>query len=139
MITFYRGYNIGVRLIDDFLARTSIPRCTTFNETAKVISKVGFKMFLNIQPTIANESHNEFSLLLDPNPLNEFVELPPEAIQGELWYSNVLCGVLRGALEMVQMEVKVEFVSDILRGDKTTEIRLKLVKILDEEIPIEED
>lgn len=43
-----------------------------------------------------------FSLTLDENPLAEFVELPDEALEGGLWFSNVLCGVLRGALEMVR-------------------------------------
>jgi hypothetical protein len=42
-----------------------------------------------------------FTLTLDENPLTEFVELPEEAIESGLWFSNVLCGVLRGALEMV--------------------------------------
>jgi hypothetical protein len=40
---------------------------------------------------------------LDENPLAEFVELPEEALEGGLWFSNVLCGVLRGALEMVRV------------------------------------
>jgi len=35
-----RGYNIGTRLIEDFLARTGSQRCQTFAETAEVISKV---------------------------------------------------------------------------------------------------
>ena len=43
-----------------------------------------------------------FTLTLDENPLAEFVELPEEALEGGLWFSNVLCGVLRGALEMVR-------------------------------------
>ena len=42
-----------------------------------------------------------FTLTLDENPLKEFVELPDEALEGGLWFSNVLCGVLRDALEMV--------------------------------------
>lgn len=42
-----------------------------------------------------------FTLILDENPLAEFVELPEEALDGGLWFSNVLCGVIRGALEMV--------------------------------------
>ena len=37
---FHRGYNIGVRLIEDFLARSSIGRCQDFRETADVIAKV---------------------------------------------------------------------------------------------------
>lgn len=60
-------------------------------------------MFLNISPTVTNWSANnkEFSLIFEDNPLAEFVELPDSDAHSELWYSNVLCGVLRGALEMV--------------------------------------
>ena len=49
-----------------------------------------------------NTSGASFTLTLDENPLAEFVELPEEALEGGLWFSNVLCGVLRGALEMVR-------------------------------------
>jgi len=56
---------------------------------------------LGISPNITNWSPDskEFSLIFDDNPLADFVELPEEA--GDLYYSNILCGVLRGALEMV--------------------------------------
>lgn len=36
----YRGYNIGVRLIEDFLAKANTGRCRDFRETADVIAKV---------------------------------------------------------------------------------------------------
>lgn len=136
------GYNIGVRLIEDFLARSSSGRCTNFRDTAEVISKVGFKMFLNVTPTIDNwtADSKQFSLIFEENPLADFVELPDDGrAQRELWYSNILAGVIRGALEMVQLEVETEFVSDVLQGSDTTELRVKLIRVLEDEIPAGED
>ena len=34
------GYNIGTRLIEDFLARSNLGRCADFRETGEVVSKV---------------------------------------------------------------------------------------------------
>lgn len=34
------------------------------------------------------------------NPLAEFIELP-DNLSRSLWYSNILCGVMRGSFEMV--------------------------------------
>ena len=36
------GYNIGLRLIEDFLAKSSAPSCSNFREVADMISKVIF-------------------------------------------------------------------------------------------------
>lgn len=129
------GYNIGVRLIEEFLGRTQMSRCRDLKETAEAISKVGFKMFLNITPTITGWSRDqkEFQLKFNDNPLADFVELPPKG--GDLWYSNILVGVLRGALEMVQLKCEIEWVSDILRGDAATVMRVKLLRVAREDLP----
>lgn len=136
------GYNIGLRLIEEFLAKTGAQRCQSFKETSEMISKIGFKIFLNIQPVVTNWSLDgkTFSLIINDNPLTEFVELPQLTTSGdELWYSQILCGVLRGALQMVQLDVECWFVKDLLRGDDCTEMKLKLNKFLKDEVPAGED
>ena len=99
---------------------------------------MGFKSFLNITPNVthsaplppssptrphssaqaqatANAAGSSFTLTLDENPLAEYVELPEEALEGGLLFSNVLCGVLRGALEMVTIRASLvlHFTSDL--------------------------
>ncbi|VDP34263.1 unnamed protein product [Schistosoma margrebowiei] len=97
------GFNIGLKLVEDYLARGNPGRCNDFKETAEAIVK-GFKIFLGITPTICKFSSagDEFSLVLENNPLTEFVDLPAE--HQNLLYSNV------------QLEVEARFVQDQLRA-----------------------
>ncbi|GLJ25884.1 hypothetical protein SUGI_0496100 [Cryptomeria japonica] len=133
------GYNIGIRLIDEFLAKANVARCVDFKETTDVIAKVGFKMFLGVTATVANwdADGTECSLILEDNPLVDFVELP-ETCHG-LYYCNVLCGVIRGALEMVSMKTEVRWVRDVLRGDDAYELKLKLLEQVPEEYPYKDE
>lgn len=40
------GYNIGLRLIEDYLAKSNtMKRCANFRETADMISKVSYSLF----------------------------------------------------------------------------------------------
>ena len=58
-------------------------------------------MYLGVSPSVTNWSAagDEFSLLLDSNPLTEFVELPDTC--SNMRYSAILPGMVRGACEMV--------------------------------------
>ncbi|PXF45888.1 Trafficking protein particle complex subunit 3 [Gracilariopsis chorda] len=133
------GCNIGVRLVEDFLAKSKIAACNSFAHTADVIAKVAFKMFLGVTANVTSWSadRNTFSLLFDDNPLAEFTELPEQC--PDLWYSNVLCGVIRGALEMLNMKVGCTFVRCKLRGHDTNEIRVSLHELLAEQPPQADD
>ena len=119
------------------MARTNTSKCVDFKETAEQI-KTGFKIYLgtNVQISSWSTDGKEFSIYLDENPLQEFVELPENL---DIWYSNVYCGVIRGALEMVHLQAESWFVQDTLRGDSVTEIKVKLIKFLEEEVPLNED
>ncbi|KAF8668910.1 hypothetical protein HU200_045890 [Digitaria exilis] len=133
------GYNIGTRLVDEFLAKSNVSRCVDFKETADVIAKLGFKMFLGVTATVTNwdAEGTSCSFVLEDNPLVDFVELP-DTCQG-LQYCNVLSGVIRGALEMVSMKTEVTWVRDMLRGDDAYEMRVKLIKQVPEEYPYKDD
>ncbi|NXS56513.1 TPC3L protein, partial [Brachypteracias leptosomus] len=124
-----RGYSIGVRLIDDFLARSAVKKCCSYSETTDMIAQVAFKMYLGVTPSVicSSAAGNEFSLILDKNPLVDFVEELP-AKRASLCYCNILCGVIRGALEMVHLAAEVTFLQDRLKGDAVTEIGITFLR-----------
>jgi len=132
------GYNVGVRLVEDFLAKSRQGRCKNMQETSEVLREA-FRQYLNITPQITNwnAAQDTFSLVLDSNPLTDFVELPSEF--SGLSYCQFLCGVIRGALEMVQLDTQVTIVKDNLKGSSQTEIRVAFVKKLVDALPVGEE
>ncbi|KAL8449452.1 hypothetical protein Emed_003103 [Eimeria media] len=133
------GYNIGIRLVDEFLAKSGIGACGGFRETAEVIAKLGLRMFLGVSAEVTNWDVQErsCSLVLSENPLADFVELPPSL--ANLNYCNLICGVIRGALEQLRMRVACYFVKDMLKGDDVYEIKLELKELMKEEFEDDED
>lgn len=132
------GYNIGIRLIDDFLSKNDVS-CEEVSDTAEVIAKIGFKVYLGITCDVGNWSDDKksFSLILNENPMTDYVELRED--YRELSYCNLICGVIRGALEMVKFKAKVDIVKDILRGDECTEIRVNVLEKKNDEYQPDED
>merc|ERR1711937_913356 len=132
------GYNIGVRLIEDFLAKSRNTRCKNMEETAEVLREA-FRQYLNISPQVTNwnSEQDAISLILDNNPLTDFVELPSEL--AALNYCQMICGIIRGALEMVQLEITATVEKDTLKGQNQTEIRICFIKKLMDAMPVGED
>ncbi|MEE6476090.1 hypothetical protein FKM82_010968 [Ascaphus truei] len=127
------GYNIGIRLVEDFLANSGIKKCRSYIETVDIIAKVAFKMYLGITPTMigGSEGGTGFSLILDKNPLVDFVEELPGG-RSSLCYCNILSGVIRGALEMIHLPADVTFIQDRLKGDDVTEIGITFLRKIED-------
>ncbi|XP_043540793.1 trafficking protein particle complex subunit 3-like isoform X4 [Chiloscyllium plagiosum] len=122
------GRNIGMKLVEDFLARSNIAQCRNFYETADVIAKVAFKMYLGVTPRVTfwSQAGDDCSLFLEKNPLLGYVEIPEK--HSCLLYSNMICGILKGALKMVRLQVDIQLLQDLVKDDKVTEIRMKLMR-----------
>ena len=101
--------------------------------------QLAFKLFLNLSPSVTSWSatNDEFSLVFDTNPVAEFVELPDHCYN--LRYANLLAGAVRGALEMVHIEVACWFVQDTLKGDNVTELRVKFLRKIEDSVPPGDD
>ncbi len=142
------GFSIGERIIEEFLSKASTAapnfnltlNCANFKETAFFLSKVALKMFLGISGEVTRFSADgkSFSLVIKGNPLVEFVEIPAH-LKG-LKYSNLICGVIRGALQQIQLSVETELIPSF--GPTGTiadeEIRVTLKEILQETFAEEE-
>ena len=127
--TNHRGYNIGCRLVDDFLAKSRAPAsaCAGFRPAIDAVARGAFRAFLGVTPRVAdwNDAGTACSLLLDESPLTDWVELPREL--AGLRYQNLLAGAVRGGLEQVGMATRCEFVADALDGGDRTELRVTLL------------
>jgi hypothetical protein len=49
-----RGYNIGTRLIDEYLAKARLGRCANFREAAELVGRSALPMFLNVVGNVTN-------------------------------------------------------------------------------------
>lgn len=140
------GHSIGVRCVDEFLSKADASgngggalRCATLRDTADALARTAFPMFLGVAAEAGafSPDRRSFSLYLRDNPLSTFVDLPPgdDARAGgddlrKLKYSNLYCGVIRGALEQVNLKVECSIVRDTLKGDELDEIRVELKEVI---------
>lgn len=115
------GMNIGHRIIEDFLSKAMSVGAFGLNGTypkgdLKCICeylKQAFRYYLSSSVVISipsepidQEQKEEAILTLDHNPFQQHVELPIHLKDG-LIYSAVLCGIIRGSLEMLQISAEL--------------------------------
>ncbi|KAG5509008.1 hypothetical protein GH5_06233 [Leishmania sp. Ghana 2012 LV757] len=120
------GHRIGARLIEEYSVRSGAAPCRTFSQAAEGVALVGLRMFLGVSAelTQVKDAADTFAISFHENPLALFVELPDGPLRDCLWYSNLLCGVITGALSLVGLQTEARFSRDKLRGDSKNEIIL---------------
>ncbi len=125
------GYDIGKRLVDDLI--DDFQRNLDMSDQNKLMEKLICQLtqyYLGIIGKYNQTSEKEFHLVFPENPISSYVELP-ESLEG-LCYSNVICGIMRGMLEICGYEVKCEFVKDKIKGDDNNDMKITLVKYIEE-------
>lgn len=124
------GCNIGKRLIDDIIDDTSKNGISNSDLVKQLIVSV-FRNYLGVYSvTCQQKNEKEYRIIFPENPLNLYVELPEKF--KDLWYSNILCGIVRGLLEIVNYEVECIYLKDKLKGDDTNEIQVNIKQIIEE-------
>ncbi|KAK8795826.1 hypothetical protein WA171_003794 [Blastocystis sp. BT1] len=126
------GYNIGIRLVEEYLAKTRTRGIRSFRESCENIATKALPMYAGTQATVENWNEDEQSCIIKftTNPLTHFVELPDEL--ADLQYNNIYCGIFRGALEMIHMKVECAFKQDMLKGARANEIKIRFVEFMDD-------
>ena len=110
------GYDIGKRLIDDLI--DDYPRGLDPSDQNKLMEKLICQLaqyYLGIIGNYSQTGENEFHLKFT-----------------ELCYSNIICGIMRGMLEISGFEVKCELVKDKMKGDDINDMKIALVKYIEE-------
>ena len=124
------GYDIGKRLVDDLI--DDIQR-VDHSDQNKLMEKLICQLaqyYLGIIGNYNQVGENEFHLKFNQNPISLYVELP-EYLEG-LCYSNIICGIMRGMLEITGFEVKCELIKDKMKGDDINDIKISLIKYIEE-------
>ena len=125
------GYNIGKRLVDDLIDdfHKNIDQSNQDKLMEKLICQLT-QYYLGIIGKYNQTAEKEYHLTFTENPISLYVELP-ESLEG-LCYSNIICGILRGMLEISGFEIKCELVKDKMKGDDINDLKITLVKYIEE-------
>jgi hypothetical protein len=151
------GHSIGIRCIEELLAKLMMEPNTgsannggvssspNFVESAELV-KLTFRMFLGVvaeTAPVADKPEGAYTCTFVDNPLALFVELPapedsgaggdsggPLSGNGRLEYSQLLCGIMRGVLEMLQFDVTCRMTASTLFGDDTNTMLVELQQVL---------
>ena len=124
------GYEMGKRLLDDLIDDFQKKIDSSNSKLMEILIKQLAQYYLGIISSLSQVSEKEYHLVFNENPISFYVELPEEL--NNLCYSNIICGIFRGMLEVSGFEIKCEFVKDKMKGDDVNDLKIELVKIIEE-------
>jgi hypothetical protein len=134
------GHSMGIRCMEEFLAKNGdLPETTKqFGETTAELLKTALKMFLGLAVesnsvleggnTVTKEMKG-FALTFTDNPFTIFVELPEET---DLQYNQLLAGMCRGMLEVLQFDCACAISKSMMHGNDSYEVSIVLNQVLQE-------
>jgi hypothetical protein len=144
------GHSIGIRCIEELLAKLmmeqnsnngngGVSSSPNFVESAELV-KLTFRMFLGVvaeSAPVSDKPEAAYTCTFADNPLALFVELPSaedgplsSSSGNRLEYSQLLCGLMRGVLEMLQFDVTCRMTASTLAGDDTNTMLVELQQVL---------
>lgn len=153
------GHRMGERLVDDFFIRDAEmsnrsqqvgPQgiCTSLRAVVDTLARRAIPMFLGMndgdirveeaqpEPNSPPRTSAYDLVFARETPLTLFVELPKQLRDAGIWYSNVICGAIEGAVRMLEYPiggVKANFVSDrLINQGGDTRIRIQYTQPADE-------
>ena len=138
------GHQMGCRLVEGVCAKAPpsvsvflASPTTGFVQAGEVLVKLLFKQLMNASVQVSAVDNFKVIVTL-PNDLTRNVQLPDNA-RNHLSYLSIWCGILRGAMEMLNWRVNVTVVSDMLLGDSKNEVEMTLIDRLHDAKPRLED
>ena len=86
------GYNIGVRIIEDFLARTGSGRCTDFRDTSEKVPKLLMSWWCD--PWLSLNIHMIYVFNLGAASVQDILECDSHSHELVIGKEKVICGVM---------------------------------------------
>ncbi|RYY70466.1 hypothetical protein EON63_22575 [archaeon] len=66
-LLFLSPIHPGIRLVDEFLAKSNVSNCSNFRDTADVIARVAFKMFLGTVAIFTSSTNTPYTTYHTPH------------------------------------------------------------------------
>ena len=120
------GHSVGVRFVDELLAKLGTARVGTFEEAVRTVVEQGFRAFFGAGGQVSDWSgdRTRCRVLLEDVPMMEHTEIPEHL--ADLQYTVFLSGLIKGSLEQLGMHVEVDLAAEAGQDPRAFAATVKL-------------